>query len=134
MSCVGCTGPMDPATGHVLFSSVFPEGFDLARALSGTLGHAIVVENDCNLAVIAERWCGAATGADDIVAVLAGERIGAGILVGGQVLRGHAGAAGGLALLRAGGGERHAPRVFPLVPGLFGQGPAAVFAAPPARH
>jgi predicted NBD/HSP70 family sugar kinase len=129
MSCVGCTGPMDPATGHVLFSSVFPEGFDLARALSGTLGHAIVVENDCNLAVIAERWCGAATGADDIVAVLAGERIGAGILVGGQVLRGHAGAAGELAFLGSAEAERNAHGISQFVRELSGEDPAAVFAA-----
>src|SRR4051794_2189754 len=129
MSCVGCTGPMDPATGHVLFSSVFPEGFDLARALSGTLGQAIVVENDCNLAVIAERWCGAAAGADDIVAVLAGERIGAGILVGGQVLRGHAGAAGELAFLGGAEAERDAHGISQFVRDLSGEDPAAVFAA-----
>src|SRR4051794_15989182 len=38
MSCVGCTGPMNPVTGRVLFSTIFPEDFDLARALTGTLG------------------------------------------------------------------------------------------------
>src|SRR3954454_1449605 len=57
-SCAGCTGPID-RDGRVLFSSIFPEGFDLAGALAGPLGRPIVVENDCNLAVIGERWCGA---------------------------------------------------------------------------
>jgi predicted NBD/HSP70 family sugar kinase len=98
-SCVGCTGPMDTRRGRVIFSSVFPEGFDLAGAMAGTLGRPIVIENDCNLAVIAERWRGAAEGLDDIVCVLAAERVGAGIMVGGQVMRGHEGAAGELAYI-----------------------------------
>jgi predicted NBD/HSP70 family sugar kinase len=129
-ACVGCTGPMDPTTGHVLFSDVFPEGFDLAGALRRTLGPAIVVENDCNLAVIAERWCGAAAGLDDIVAVLAAERIGAGILVGGQVLRGHAGVAGELAFLGAGERDPDAHGISQAVR-LWSGGtdPAEVFAA-----
>ena len=58
-SCIGCTGPMDSRNGRVLFSTIFPDGFDLARALAPVLGPA-VIENDCNLAAIAERWCGAA--------------------------------------------------------------------------
>ena len=40
-------------------------------------------------------------GLDDVVCVLAGERIGAGIMVGGRLMRGHAGAAGELAFLGA---------------------------------
>ena len=55
-ACVGCTGPMDPRTGRVLFCSIFPDDFDLAGAMAGTFGRRLVVENDCNLAVIAERW------------------------------------------------------------------------------
>jgi predicted NBD/HSP70 family sugar kinase len=39
---------------------VFADDFDLAGALASTLGPNVVVENDCNLAVLAERWCGAA--------------------------------------------------------------------------
>src|SRR3954447_10239579 len=124
LSCVGCTGPMDPATGRVLFSDVFPDGFDLEAALAGTLGRPIVIENDCNLAVIGERWCGAAAGLDDIVTVLAGERIGAGILVGGQVLRGHAGAAGELAFLGGAEAEANAHGIAQFVRELTGEDPA----------
>ena len=127
-ACVGCTGAMDRASGRVLFSSVFDEGFDLARALRGTLGPAIVVENDCNLAVMAERWQGAAAGLDDVVCVLAGERIGAGILVGGALLRGHAGAAGELAFLGAYEAEHGAEGIGQLVRKLSGEPAEAVFA------
>ena len=122
-ACAGCTGPMDPRTGHVLFSSIFEDDYDLAGALAGTFGRRPVVENDCNLAVIAERR---RTGLDDIVAVLAGERIGAGIMVGGQVMRGHAGAAGELAFI---GVDEPSHAVGPLVRELAGEPPEVVFPA-----
>jgi predicted NBD/HSP70 family sugar kinase len=128
-SCVGCTGAMDTPTGRVLFSSVFPEGFDLAGAFARTLSRPIVVENDCNLAVIAEHWRGAARGVDDAVCVLAGERIGAGIMVGGKLMRGHAGAAGELAFLGAFEVEHGARGIAQLVRELSGEAPEAVFTA-----
>lgn len=123
-SCVGCTGPMDPRTGHVLFSSVFPDDFDLAGAMASVLTGPLVVENDCNLAVIAEH---ARTGSDDIVCVLAGERVGAGIMVGGQILRGHSGAAGEIAFLAL---DEPSSGIAPLVRRLAGgREPQALFAA-----
>jgi len=128
-ACAGCTGPMDSARGRVLFSSIFPDGFDLARALRGTLGRRIVVENDCNLAVIAERWRGAAQGLDDIVCVLAGERIGAGIMVAGRLMRGHAGTAGEMAFLGNPNAEDGAHGIAQFVRELSGHDPATVFAA-----
>ena len=85
-SCVGCTGAMDTPRGRVLFSSIFEDDYDLAGSMARSLGRPVVIENDCNLAVIAERWCGAAVGLDDVVCVLAGERIGAGIMVGGVLM------------------------------------------------
>src|SRR3954447_12568757 len=128
-ACVGCTGAMNAAEGRVLFSSVFPDGFDLADALTGTFGLRPAVENDCNLAVIAERWRGAAVGVDDVVCVLGGERIGAGIMVGGQLMRGHAGAAGELAFLGAFEVEHGAQGIGQLVRDLAGEAPEAVFTA-----
>ena len=59
--CVGCTGAMDTARGTVLFSSVFPGRLRPRRRASRCPARCII-ENDCNLAVIAERWCGAARG------------------------------------------------------------------------
>ena len=58
-SCVGCTGAMDTPRGRVLFSSIFEDDYDLAGSMARSLGRPVVIENDCNLAVIAERWCGA---------------------------------------------------------------------------
>jgi predicted NBD/HSP70 family sugar kinase len=126
-ACVGCTGAMDRARGTVLFSSVFPDEFHLAGAIK--LPCPVVIENDCNLGVIAERWCGAAEGLEDIVCVLAGERIGAGIMVGGQLMRGHEGAAGELAFLGAFEHEHGARGIAQLVRELSGEAPEAVFVA-----
>jgi predicted NBD/HSP70 family sugar kinase len=127
-ACIGCTGAMDTPRGRVLFSSIFPDGFELAAALEPILGPA-TVENDCNLAVIAERWQGAAQGADDVVCVLAGERMGAGIMVGGHLIRGHAGAAGELAFLGAYEHDHGARGIAQLVRELANDAPETVFAA-----
>ena len=88
----------------------------------------VVIENDCNLAVIAERWCGAARDLDDVVCVLAGERIGA-VRSAGTLMRGHEGAAGQLAFLGAFEVEHGARGIAQLVRELSGEAPEAVFTA-----
>lgn len=98
---VGCTGGMDPDSGVVLYSSALEPGTKLGPTLARSLRAPVVVENDCNLAVIGERWRGVAAGCDDVICVLAGERMGAGIVVGGRLVRGHRGAAGEMAFLGA---------------------------------
>lgn len=52
------------------------------------------VENDASLAAVAEQARGAAVGCADFVALLAGERFGAGIWIDGRLLRGAHGGAG----------------------------------------
>ncbi len=52
------------------------------------------MENDASLAAVAERARGAAVGCDDFVALLAGERFGAGVHLDGRLLRGKHGGAG----------------------------------------
>jgi predicted NBD/HSP70 family sugar kinase len=101
--CLGCTGGIDSITGKILFSSAFPglPDLNLAAALRRTVRAPVLVENDCNLAVLGERWHGVAQGVDDVVCVLASERLGAGIVIGGQLVRGHAGAAGEMPFLGA---------------------------------
>jgi predicted NBD/HSP70 family sugar kinase len=63
------------------------------------LGWIGQVGNDANLAALAERWRGAAAGADDAVVLLAGERLGAGLVLGGALARGSHGGAGELRFL-----------------------------------
>lgn len=57
--------------------------------------------NDVNLAAAAEAWRGAATGIDDLLYILVGERIGAGLLIGGVPHVGAKGAAGELGTLQS---------------------------------
>ncbi len=52
------------------------------------------IENDASLAAMAEGFRGAAVGCSDYVALLAGERFGAGVVVDGRLLRGAHGGAG----------------------------------------
>ncbi|TDC75765.1 ROK family protein [Streptomyces hainanensis] len=71
----------------------------LGERLRSVFGCQVLVENDANAAVLAERWLGAAAGADDVVLVLAGLSPGAGSLIGGRLHRGHGGAAGEIGAL-----------------------------------
>lgn len=57
------------------------------------------VENDANLAAIAEGALGAGVGVSSYIALLAGERFGAGYVVDGHLVRGRRGGAGELRLL-----------------------------------
>lgn len=69
---------------------------DIAAEISGPDGWRVLLENDANLAVLAETRDGATQGLDDVVALLAGERLGAGVLLSGRLVRGATGAAGEL--------------------------------------
>ncbi len=67
---------------------------NLAKELRSSFRAPVLVENDVNLAVLAECWRGAAATTRDVVFVLWGERVGAGIVIDGRLHRGSAGAAG----------------------------------------
>ena len=60
------------------------------------LGIRVAVLNDAHAATLAEAWIGAARGYSDVVLLTLGTGIGGGILVGGELLRGHLGRAGHL--------------------------------------
>jgi predicted NBD/HSP70 family sugar kinase len=99
---VGVTGPVDSSGKTTLFTPL--PGWrtvDLAAHLSDRFTCPIIVENDCKLATLAERWQGAARDADDIVFLLAGMRTGAGLIIDGILRRGYGGAAGEIGALKA---------------------------------
>lgn len=60
----------------------------LASRLARRLGVPVVVESDRNAAVTGEVWRGAGRGKSDVIALIVGTGIGAGILSGGRLLRG----------------------------------------------
>ena len=87
--------------GRVVGGQEFWGQFDLglAEALDSRFGWRVLLENDANLAALAEQWRGAARGVEDVAVMLAGERVGAGVLESGRLLRGHGGGFGELAFL-----------------------------------
>ncbi|MDF5754036.1 ROK family transcriptional regulator [Spongiactinospora sp. TRM90649] len=92
---IGTRGVVDPHTGDVRFSFDLPSWHDgVLAALSASLQRPVVIENDVNLAVIAEREHGAARGLADFVLVWAGIGQGLGVMFGGRLHRGSSGGAG----------------------------------------
>ncbi|MGY3670919.1 ROK family protein (plasmid) [Marinovum sp. KMM 9989] len=98
---VGVPGVPDQTTGAVRMAPNIQKigEMDFAGALETELGFAVQVENDVNLAAIGEQWSGCASEVDSMAFVSLGTGIGAGIIVGGQIIRGAMGAAGELGFL-----------------------------------
>ena len=67
---------------------------DRRRRSSERLGVPVTVENDVNLAAIGEQWRGVAQGVEDFVFLSVGTGLGAGLVLRGELHRGHHGAAG----------------------------------------
>ena len=97
---IGSPGVVDPRTGDPRLAVNLPAWHEGALdALRGVLHKPVVIENDVNLAAMAERAAGAASGADDFVLVWLGGGLGLATILGGQLHRGTAGAAGEIGYL-----------------------------------
>jgi predicted NBD/HSP70 family sugar kinase len=76
---------------------------DLRRQLERALHHVpVTLENDVNLAAVGEQRNGVAQGVDDFAFLLVGAGLGAAVVLGGALHRGHTGAAGELDAVRNG--------------------------------
>jgi len=92
---LGTPGLVDPATGDMSFVYNLPRWHTgLLAALREDLAVPVTFENDVNLAAAAEARLGAARDASDFVLVWADVGIGGAVVIGGEVHRGHTGAAG----------------------------------------
>jgi glucokinase len=81
-------------------------GVNLPHMLAERLGAvSVVVENDGNCAAVAEHRLGAGVGTNDMVMVTLGTGIGGGLIVNGELVRGHNGFGGeiGHMIVEAGG-------------------------------
>lgn len=67
---------------------------DLAPRLRDRHGWVTLIDNDANLAAVAEQWRGHGRGIRNHVTLLAGERFGAGVVDDGRLLRGAHGGVG----------------------------------------
>lgn len=111
---VGTPGIVDPATGIIRLIPSMPglTGDILPRRMEDALGCPIYLDNDVKLATQGERWRGAERREDSLVMVHWGERVGAGIVLNGELYRGasnDAGDVGFLDLFAAGPPEPRPP-------------------------
>lgn len=97
---VGVPGVVDPASDDIGFSyDLVDAGMGLRGALSEAVGVPVVLENDVNLAAVAESHAGSAVGHADFVLVWVGSGVGLAVMVDGRLHRGSTGAAGEIGYL-----------------------------------
>ncbi|GGU56230.1 hypothetical protein GCM10010211_21350 [Streptomyces albospinus] len=115
---IGTPGALDPQTGRLRYAPHLPgwQSRTLKEELTAVLGTPLVIENDVNLAAVAEQHDGTAQDFDDFVLVWVDEGVGAAIVLGGRLLRGATGGAGEIGYMPlpgaplARGGDRSAAR------------------------
>ena len=97
---IGTPGVLDPRTGDLRLAVNLPAWHEgVHEALRADLGRPVTIENDVNLAAMAERAVGAARGIDDFVLVWIGVGLGLATMLGGRLHRGVGGAAGEIGYL-----------------------------------
>lgn len=90
--CVGTPGTVDTSGTVLSAPNLHWSGLALRELLQADLALPVRVENDANVAVLAERRV--AGGPDDLVRVQLSRGVGAGLLIGGRLVRGAASDAG----------------------------------------
>lgn len=98
----GLPGAVDRRPGTV--AGLMPgfrswENLAVGADLERLVGAPVIIENDVNLAILGEHWQGAARGHDTCVFISLEVGIGAGILIGGELHRGHHSLAGEIAVM-----------------------------------
>ncbi len=105
---IGSPGVVDPRTGDPRLAVNLPAWHEGALdALTDAWHKPVVIENDVNLAAMAERADGAAADADDFVLVWLGVGLGLATILDGRLHRGTAGAAGEIGYLPVHGAPLH---------------------------
>jgi len=97
---IGAPGLIDPATGELRDSSGLPEWHRrLVAALQERLPAHVIVENETNLAALAEQRDGAARDRDTFVLLWLGHGTGAAVVLDGRLRRGASGGTGEIGFL-----------------------------------
>jgi glucokinase len=94
---IGCPGPLDQRTGIVLDApNLMWKDVSLAAPIARATGRPVYLENDANVAALAENRLGAGRGAKHMMYVTVSTGIGSGLILGGKLYVGATGAAGEL--------------------------------------
>ena len=97
---IGSPGVMDPRTGDPRLAVNLPAWHEgVLDSLRSELGQQVTIENDVNLAAMAERALGAAADVEDFVLVWIGVGLGLATVLRGRLHRGVGGAAGEIGYL-----------------------------------
>jgi predicted NBD/HSP70 family sugar kinase len=116
---IGSPGVVDPRTGDPQWAFNLPEWHEgVLAGLRGALRRPVLIENDVNLAAMAEHATGAAAGADDFVLIWIGVGLGLATVLGGRLHRGTTGAAGEIGWLPVPGAPVTADVRYPAGGGL----------------
>ena len=98
--CIGAPGLIDPSTGELRDATGLPAWHRmLVVALQERLHARVIVENETNLAAVAEQRLGAASDCDSFAFLWLGHGVGAGIFLDGRLRRGVSGGAGEIGFL-----------------------------------
>ncbi|MEV0092757.1 ROK family transcriptional regulator [Streptomyces sp. NPDC050738] len=97
---IGAPGLIDPATGELRDSTGLPAWHRrLVGALNERLSATVLVENETNLAAVAEQRLGAARDHDTFAFLWLGQGVGAAVVLDGKLRRGASGGAGEIGFL-----------------------------------
>ncbi|MFD8693095.1 ROK family protein [Streptomyces sp. NPDC059651] len=97
---IGAPGLIDPVTGELRQTTGLPAWHRrLVRELQQRLPATVLVENETNLAAVAEHRAGAAQDHDTFVLLWLGLGVGAAVMLDGKVRRGASGGAGEIGFL-----------------------------------
>jgi glucokinase len=93
----GIPALIDRRSGRAVIAVNLPmRDMPFGDLMAERLGMPVFVDNDANLAALAEHRAGAARGAEEAVVLTVGTGIGGGLILGGRLFRGAVGAAGEL--------------------------------------
>jgi glucokinase len=88
---IGAPGMTDVTTGRVISAANLAGWTDvpLRSIVESRFKAPVRVDNDANMAALGERWQGVARQASDFVFLALGAGVGAGVMIGGRLHRGH---------------------------------------------
>src|SRR5262245_59872929 len=131
---VGVPGVVEAQTGRVRvthFSDL--DGRVFGAELEERLSLPVTIENDINLAAVGEHWLGVARGVDDFAFLSVGTGLGCGLVLRGELHRGHHGFAGEVDYALVGLGQvvdPSAPGVSELAAELAAEQPSTALTPP----
>jgi predicted NBD/HSP70 family sugar kinase len=93
---IAIPAPLDRRSGTTARSGILRgwDGIPVAEVMERRLKRPVFVDNSANLGALAELRMGAARGKSDAIYIDIGDGIGAGLVLNGQIYRGHNGSAG----------------------------------------